>query len=99
MGEPLHEVPIIAVNCLQMHNIFLRYLESMEILIGRSSTLEVCWNKVICLHLLEMSKESNNLTHGSRTVVKLLPISNLVLGASSVGDGLRRNFKHCISFQ
>lgn len=97
-GEPLYKVSTAALNCLQMHNIVLKYLVHMEVHIGRPSTLEVCWIKVsTCLKWVK--KETTLLTRsGTMVEQELLPTSNLVLKVPSVGDGPGRKFKHCISF-
>ena len=49
------------VDCLQANNALLRYPVTMKAHIGRSSTLEVYWVKIISLNLLKTGEEGSGL--------------------------------------
>lgn len=74
-GKSLHEIPTVAVNCLQTSNALLRYSKAIEVNIRRSSTLKVGRVKIIGLGLFKTGNAGNSLTHmignGGKTATNL----------------------------
>ena len=91
--DSLHKVPMAIV----MPYTVLRYPISVEVHIGRPSALEVCWIKIIHLHLLKMNKEGSGLAHWVRNNGRIAPSFKYNIGVPSASNGPKN--KHYISFQ
>ena len=91
--KPLHEVPMAAIDRLQVGDALFRNLEAMKIYIRSSNTQNSEGSRSLVLNKSNRVKKAMTSLIESVMVAELLPTLNWKVEATSTGDGPEKKYE------